>query len=152
MRLEHITYRELTSKQQEIYNFQKLASLLADYGFNCIKLADDWQGADFLADHKDGCTTLKVQLKSRATICKKYQGKNLFLAFPVADCWYLLPHDELVKIAAETTTWLQTRSWVDDGKYKIERPSRLMLSRLSDYALEPNVAAVNTGSAAATSR
>ena len=53
MKLECIRYRELTAKQQEVYNFQKVASLLADYGFNCIKLDDDWQGADFLAYHAD---------------------------------------------------------------------------------------------------
>jgi hypothetical protein len=33
---------------------QKVAAILGDYGFNCIKLADDWQGADFLPYHKDG--------------------------------------------------------------------------------------------------
>ncbi|MED7788400.1 hypothetical protein [Francisella sp. 19X1-34] len=48
--------------------FQKVSSLLADYGFNCIKLADDWQGADFLAYHKDVDNTLRVQLKSKLTI------------------------------------------------------------------------------------
>ena len=143
MRLEHITYRELTAKQQEIYNFQKVASLLADYGFNCIKLDDDWQGADFLAYHKDGSTTLKVQLKGRATICKKYQGKNLYLAFPAAGCWYLVQHAELIKIAEETTRWLESRSWIDGGEYNSDKPSKLMLSRLSDHALEPNGTAVS---------
>lgn len=145
MRLKHITYNELTAKQREIYNFQKVASLLADYGFNCIKLDDDWQGADFLAYHKDGSTTLKVQLKARATICKKYQGKNLYLAFPVrvAGCWYLLQHDELVEIAKETTQWLRSRSWTHGGQYSSEIPSKLMLNRLSVHALEPNGTTVN---------
>ena len=63
MKLEKVQYEDLNSKQKEIYNFQKVAAILADYGFNCIKLADDWQGADFLAYHKDGGQTLKVQLK-----------------------------------------------------------------------------------------
>ena len=30
---------------------QKSAAVLADYGFNRIKLDDDWNGADFLAYH-----------------------------------------------------------------------------------------------------
>ena len=47
MKFERIDYAELNAKQKEIYNFQKVAALLADFGFNCIKLADDWQGADF---------------------------------------------------------------------------------------------------------
>ena len=46
MELRRISYDELTSKQKEIYNFQKVAGILADFGFNCIKLNDDWQGAD----------------------------------------------------------------------------------------------------------
>lgn len=143
MRLARIRYRELTAKQQEVYNFQKVASLLADYGFNCIKLDDDWQGADFLAYHKDGSTTLKVQLKGRATICKKYQGKDLYLAFPAAGHWYLVKHDKLVKIAEETTRWLRSRSWIDGGEYNSDRPSKLMLSRLTDHALGPCDTAVS---------
>ena len=55
--LRRVDYRELNGKQQEIYNFQKVAARFADYGFNCIKLDDDWMGADFLAYHKDGTQT-----------------------------------------------------------------------------------------------
>ena len=87
------------------------------------------------AYHKDGSTTLRVQLKGRAEISKKYQGKDLYLAFPVDGRWYLLPHDELVNIAAETTSWLQTSSWIEHGLYNVARPSRRMLDRLSDHTL-----------------
>ena len=54
MELKKIDFKGLNAKQKEIFNYQKVAGELADYGFNCIKLADDWQGADFLAYHKDG--------------------------------------------------------------------------------------------------
>ena len=77
MQFRKIKYADLNSKQKEIFNFQKVAGELSDYGYNCIKLADDWQGADFLAYHKDGSNTLKVQLKSRVTISKQYVGKKL---------------------------------------------------------------------------
>ena len=73
---------ELNGRQKEIYNFQKSAALLADYGFNCIKLDDDWNGADFLDHHFDGTTTLKVQLKARLTIDRKYAGQDLWMNFP----------------------------------------------------------------------
>ena len=135
MRLKRITYDELNSKQKEIHNFQKVAALLADYGFNCIKLDDDWLGADFLAYHKDGTTTLKVQLKARAGISKKYVGKDLYLAFPIDGRWYLLLHDELVSLAAETTSWLQSSSWNEHGEYSAAQPSRRMLARLSNRAV-----------------
>ena len=56
MKLTQIKYNDLNSRQRERYNFQKIAGLLADYGFSSIKLDDDWQGADFLAQHIDGFT------------------------------------------------------------------------------------------------
>ena len=79
---QRINPDELNGRQKEIYNFQKSAALLADYGFNCIKLTDDWQGADFLAYHFDGTTTLKVQLKGRLTINRKYAERDLWMNFP----------------------------------------------------------------------
>lgn len=110
MKFERVNYKKLFAKQQEIYNFQKVAAVLADYGFNCIKLADDWLGADFLAYHKDGIETLKVQLKSRLTINKKYLGKDLHIVFPLAGHWCLVEHDELVNIISGVTDWLKTSS------------------------------------------
>lgn len=133
MELQRINYNDLNAKQKEIYNFQKVAAVLADYGFNCIKLADDWQGADFLAYHKDG-DHLKVQLKGRVSIYKKYKGKDLYMCFPVGKNWCLVPHDELVRIAKETTPWLGSSSW-SSGGYSSANPSREMLDRLAPYIL-----------------
>ena len=82
MRFGRVNYDELNARQKEIYNFQKLSAELAEYGFTCIKLADDWQGADFLALHFSNDYTLKVQLKPRLSIYKKYEGKDLYIAFP----------------------------------------------------------------------
>ena len=42
-----IDYSKLNARQQENYNFQKVSGVLADYGYTCIKLSDDWNGADF---------------------------------------------------------------------------------------------------------
>ena len=134
MQLQRINYDDLTAKQKEIYNFQKCAAILADYGFNCIKLSDDWQGADFLAYHIDGTQTFKVQLKGRVSIYKKYQGKDLYMCFPAGDDWYLVPHDDLVRIAAETTPWLDSPSW-HRGGYSSASPSREMLVCLAPYVL-----------------
>lgn len=138
MKLKPVKYGKLSPRQQEIYNFQKLAGVLADYGFNCIKLHDDWQGADFLAYHKDGGQTLKVQLKTRVTIDKKYQGKDIYMAFQVKrKTWYLVPHDELVKAIEETRPkWLNSESWNDKGICHSESPSLELLERLSGYAVE----------------
>jgi hypothetical protein len=117
MKLKKIAYYDLNSRQKEIFNFQKVAGLLADYGFNCLKLADDWQGADFLAYHKNGTHTLKVQLKSRLMIGKKYRSKSLCIAFPLDGAWYLIEHDRLVALARNYTNWLASRSWRMKGTY-----------------------------------
>jgi hypothetical protein len=113
-----ISYDKLNARQKELFNFQKIAATLADYRFNCIKLSDDWQGADFLAYHVDGTTTLRVQLKSRLAIQKKYLGKNIWMAFPHKKHWYLIEHDELVVKVGGTTDWLKSASWTKpDGGY-----------------------------------
>ncbi len=130
MRLKKIVYAELNSRQKEIFNFQKVAGLLADYGFNCIKLADDWQGADFLAYHKDGSNTLKVQLKSRLMIGKKYIGKSLYMAFPVHNTWYLIEHDNLVALVKKHTTWLTSESWQKRGTYSSMNPNPKLVAAL----------------------
>jgi hypothetical protein len=135
MVLRRIDYQSLTAKQKEIYNFQKVAALLADYGFNCIKLSDDWQGADFLAYHKDGNQTLKVQLKGRAAIDKKYIGKNLHVVFPLNGLWYLIEHDVLVQVVAEKCNWLNTGSWIENGCYHSASPGKALLEALAEYKI-----------------
>jgi hypothetical protein len=96
LKLQKVDPRKLNARQKENYNFQKISGLLADYGFIAIRLSDDWNGADFLAQHVDGKTLLRVQLKSRLGIYKKYQGKNLWVCFPDRGDWYLYPHDEVL--------------------------------------------------------
>ena len=74
---EKVNYHSLNAKQKENFNFQKVSTAFADYGFNCIQLTDDWNGADFLANHVDGKTLPRVQLKGRLTFANKYLGKDL---------------------------------------------------------------------------
>lgn len=115
-----IPYKDLNSRQKENYNFQKVAARLADYGFNSIRLSDDWQGADFIAVHIDGETFLKVQLKARLAINRIYEGRGVRIAFLLEDDLYLYDHDGLVahmeqnsRIGADSVTWHQQgkRSW-----------------------------------------
>ena len=135
MKLQKVKYKELTAKQKEIFNFQKVAAQLADYGFNCIKLADDWKGADFLAYHKDG-ETLKVQLKGHGiSIDEKYQGKDLWMCFAVKESWFLIPHDRLIEIVGSRTNWLNTKSWREGGTYVVTKPSRKMMEAISKFEL-----------------
>jgi hypothetical protein len=134
---EHIRYETLNARQKEIFNFQKLSATLADYGFNCIKLADDWGGADFIAYHVITTETLKIQLKSRITIGKKYEEKNIWIAFPHNGFWYLIEHDRLVEKIGQSTDWLRTHSWLTGNAYSSVSINPALLNALAENKVGP---------------
>jgi frataxin-like iron-binding protein CyaY len=134
---EKVSYGDLTARQKELFNFQKIAATLADYGFNCIKLADDWQGADFLAYHVNRATTLKVQLKSRVTIGRKYCDKQIWMAFPHKGYWYLIEHDRLVERIGQHTDWLSSPSWKNMLGYSSTSINAGLLNSLAEDRLGP---------------
>lgn len=113
MELKKVLYNNLNSKQKENYNFHKVAAALADYGYNSLRLNDDWQGADFIAINGDDM--LKVQLKGRFTIDKKYIGKKILIAFIENEIIKLYAHDEAVNMLAKNI--INSKSWEDKGSY-----------------------------------
>ena len=119
MIFEKIKYSNLNSRQKENYNFHKIASALANYGFDSMRLNNDWQGADFIAVHNDGEQMLKVQLKSRFTVDKKYIGKDIKIGFVEKGVCYIYDHDNMVSNLAERT--LNSKSWQEKGHYN-QRP------------------------------
>lgn len=136
-KLEKISYRHLNHRQKETYNFQKVSAVFADYGFATIQLNDDWQSADFLAQHIDGETYLKVQLKSRLTFHKKYLQKDIFICFPHRNDWYLFPHDELLRtfLKNKEKGMANSRSWSVAGSYSFSRLSKKNQQLLEKYKL-----------------
>jgi len=147
-----VPYQSLNARQKELFNFQKVAATLADYGYNCIKLADDWQGADFLAYHFNGARTLKVQLKSRLNIQKKYCSKDIWMAFPHKGFWYLIEHDRLVEKVQEHTDWLDSHSWKNLAGFSSTSVNPGLLESLAENKLGPvygDIAAVDDEAPAA---
>jgi frataxin-like iron-binding protein CyaY len=136
-RFKGISYAELNARQKELFNFQKIAATLADFGFNCIKLADDWQGADFIAYHANDTTTLKVQLKSRLTIGQKYCGKEIWMAFPYGGYWYLIEHDLLIEKVGRHTNWLNSDSWKIKHGYNSTSINPELLKSIAEDRLGP---------------
>ena len=117
---EPVEYAALNSRQKENSNFQKVAARLADFGYNCLRLIDDWQGADFIACHINGETFLKVQLKGRFTVERKYVGKDIFIAFLWSDACFVYPYDQILDelilrglMDEKSTVWRKQgyRSW-----------------------------------------
>ena len=141
MGYKHINYEGGTgkrSKEVETYNFHKASAVLAEYGFDCIRLADDWKGADFLAHHKETNTTLNVQLKTCLVIDKKYeQYQDLYMCFPLDDrtgTWYLVKYDRLMEIVQKHSPWLTKTSWKTKGHYFNYRANKEVRGALEEFA------------------
>ena len=113
MKLEKIDYSKLNARQKENYNYHKVASSLADYGYDSMRLNNDWEGADFIAVKGDDM--LKIQLKGRLTVDKKYLNKDLYIAFIENNKVKIYNHDEIVLIMPEST--LKSKSWAEEGAY-----------------------------------
>ena len=133
-----VEYSTLNSRKQEAYNFQKVSAVLADYGFTTIRLTSDWGGADFIAQHWDGSTFLKIQLKGRLIFDKKYLGRDLYVCFPYGGGWYLYPHDEFLKTVLAETKIGETRSWKVRGAYSFPSIPRRMWELLEPHRLIAN--------------
>ena len=129
-----IRYEELNARQQESYNYQKVSAILADYGFVTIRLSDDWRGADFIAQHVDGTTFLKVQLKGRLTLDRKYEGREIHICFRAGADWYLYPHDSIMEQILASSTITGTKSWTK-GLYTFPSLSRKLRGLLEPYRL-----------------
>ncbi len=136
MEFKKINYSDLSSKQKESYNFQRLSALLANYGYTTMRLTDDWRGADFIAQHLDGKTFLKVQLKTRLSFYKKYNDKDIFIAFEEDNIWYLYPHDELLQLMLSIGKFTGTESWDERNGYNIPRIPNYLVDTMKKYIIE----------------
>ncbi|MEM1390367.1 MAG: hypothetical protein AAGG45_04740 [Pseudomonadota bacterium] len=134
---QKVDYRDLNARQKESYNFHKVAARLADYGYNSILLNDDWQGADFIAIHIYD-DFLKVQLKGRLTMEKKYLGKNIRVAFFHRNDLYVYDHDAFVAFTIEhKKLGSENTSWNKNGQWSWPNPPQWALDELKQYRVDP---------------
>ncbi len=142
MEFQHIEYGKGSgekSKQMETYNFHKASAVLAEYGFDCIRLSNDWQGTDFLAHHPDTGKTLKVQLKTGLVIDKKYKHRpDLYMCFTLdrtGATWYLVKHQRLMEIVKEhSPEKFDLKSWENKGIYWTWTASTEVREALEEFA------------------
>ena len=130
-----IKYSLLNARQKENYNFQKVSGVLADYGYTCIRLSDDWNSADFIAIPSSKNEILRIQLKARFTIDKKYLNKDLFIACPIGEKWFIYSHDAVVKFCKSKHIYTQSASWTKDGLYSTVKPNELILDQFNKNIL-----------------
>ena len=138
-----IKYEELSSKGKEIYNIQKLCSLLAEYGFECQRLINDSEGPDIIAyrsgknvkeNSEINANVFLIQVKGRMTIKKAYQDKKLHIAFPAEEGWYIFPHDHTISNVVPKE-WLETKSW-DEGFYHVKTLSDKLKKQMEKYLIK----------------
>src|SRR4051812_25891720 len=94
---QKVEYSDLNAKQQEVYNFQHIANLLAKYGYAAYPIRDDWNGGDMFARHMKTGEPMTVQIKGRVTFDRKYMAKKLWIGFPSAERAYVYPHDQVLE-------------------------------------------------------
>lgn len=134
---------ELNGQQQEAYNFQKVSAVLADFGYITIPLSNDWNGADFIAQDRDGVTFLKVQLKSRLTFSINYCNKQLYICFRdgMQGPWYIYDHDELLKDVDAKGNIAKSETWKAKKPYHFPTLSPHLKALLEPYRV-PDAAAL----------
>jgi hypothetical protein len=103
------------SQVREVINRNTVVSLALEQGFNAFLPVYDG-GVDFILYRESDGLLRRIQLKSRWTIERKYVGRDIWIAFPSAGDWYLMPHDEMVAMA-QTDGVTETTSWKDAGGY-----------------------------------
>ena len=131
--LNKIVYESLNNRQKQTYNFQKVAAILADYGFETLIQKND--DVDFTAKHFKSDISIRVILKGRMTFDKKYIGKSLFICFPYEGHWYLYHHDELFDKVAKPGRILGTTSWDEEGLYHFPSISPKLQEMLREWRL-----------------
>ena len=129
-----IKSNELTPRQKKTWKFHKLASRLADYGFNCLWLNDGWQGADFIACHIDS-SFIKVRLGTRLHIERRYNGIELYIAFNENKRWYIYPHDQLRDELLEMGYMSGTLSWDERGIYNWPSLTQRLAEHMEKYVI-----------------
>ena len=125
-RLKRVTHRLREERIQECIK------MLNNCGYNRCAVSED-PGFDILA-HRNS-SAIRIRVASRLEIKRPLIGKDLHFSFPIHGRWYLVPHDDLVSIAGETTPWLLSDSWQVRGWYSSPSPSKAMLARLEPFVL-----------------
>ena len=74
--------------------------------------------------------------KKRVHIYKQYCDRGVRMTFPIGEDWYLIEHDDLVRIIGETTPFLDSPSWQENGAYSTPHPSMRLRAALVAYRSE----------------
>ncbi|MDJ0977652.1 MAG: hypothetical protein QNI87_03875 [Erythrobacter sp.] len=118
----------LSGDAKEVIYRNQLVSIALKQGYNAYLPVYD-SGVDLILHREEDRDTKLVQQKARWTIDKKYIGRDIWIAFPDGEQWYLVPHDELLILGKRHT---KTQSW-DKGLYSKSPLSKQDKEQLAQY-------------------
>lgn len=81
---------------------------------------------------------IEIKRERRFYIRKNDCGKGIVMAFPTKDAFYAIDHDELIRVAAEHSPYLETPSWREGGEYSIVHPGPEVRKALEPYRIPRN--------------
>lgn len=119
---------------REVINRNALVSLALSKGYNAFLPVYDG-GVDFILYNEETGDVKKVQLKGRWMIDKKYEGRDIWIAFHDRGHWYLAPHAYLVRLA-DGYGFTASASWTTGGAYSCPRLGKQMLIDMQPYRFE----------------
>ena len=114
------------SQVREVINRNTFVSLALERGFNAFLPVYDG-GIDLILYREGDKDARLVQLKGRWTIDRKYLGRDIWIAFPIAAEWYLVKHDDLVR-QGEAQGFTKSTSWINAGLYSTGSPSKAIIA------------------------
>jgi hypothetical protein len=143
--MSEVAVGKLTSDAIEVVNRNALVTVALSLGYNVYLPVYD-NGIDLILHHEGTADTRLVQLKGRWTIDKKYIGRNVWIAFPDRDEWYVAPHEHMVCMASrhhETVSWTVTGLY---NKPSLSKADRDELARFKFGSAEAVMGAVSAQS------
>lgn len=125
---------KLSGKAIELMNTHELTAELMARGWSVyLPVYDD--GIDLLATKNDVSNIIRIQLKSRWTISKRYVGRPIEIAFKDRGLWYLVRHEDMVS-AGEAEGYCQQNSWTKDGGWSVKNMSQSLTDRMTPFTLD----------------
>ena len=128
---------EFSSQSREVLNRYELCGQFLVKGF--VPFIPEYDaGVDFMLYREKDDSLLKVQLKSRWSVDRKYFGRNIWIAFPEsgnesARAWFVVPHDLMVQHGKAKHS--KTESWLK-GIYHKPNLSADLLNVYKEFAID----------------
>ena len=132
--------RKMNGRAIERRNLLIFTTIAYEEGYGAyLPIVDDGIDLILCRECRDGDILMKVQMKTRWSLNKKYEGRDIWIAFPYppkpkldeAQVWYLARHDELIQLARELDSGF--KFYTDNGEFSRGTLSKILLARMERF-------------------